>query len=111
MRLASLQKTMHLLYTRNRFFRQTERRRSYTHSIEPKKTRVIEILKQNHLEYEVVSKRNQSTYAMHARAKHGMRAGFGEARVVSDCIGPVSFVYHIYVRGKDLARARNLAGI
>ncbi len=73
--------------------------------------RVIEILKQNHLEYEVVSKRTQSTYAMHARAKHGMRAGFGEARVVSDCIGPVSFVYHIYVRGKDLARARNLAGI
>ena len=74
-------------------------------------SKVIEILKQNRLEYEVVSKRNQSTYAMQARARHGMRTGFGDARVVSDCIGPVSFVYHIYVRGKDLARARNLTGI
>lgn len=73
--------------------------------------RVIEILKQNHLEYEIVSKRNQSTYAMHARAQHGIRAGFGDARVVSDCIGPVSFVYHIYVRGKDLAKAQNLIRI
>lgn len=73
--------------------------------------RVIEILKQNCLEYEVVSKRNQSTYAMQARARYGMRTGLGDARAVSHCIGPVSFVYHIYVRGKDLTKARNLAGI
>lgn len=70
--------------------------------------RVADILKRNKITYEVVTKRSQSAFGMGMRAQAGMRAGNGEAKTVQYGVGPVNFVYYVYVRGRDLPAAKAL---
>ena len=70
--------------------------------------RVTDILKNNNIEYECVTKKNESTLGTLIHGSMGASVGGGGAFTYSQSAGPVSYVYHVFVSKKNLDPARNL---
>ena len=72
--------------------------------------RVTEILKQNSIEYECVTKKNESTLGNLIHGSMGASVGGGGAFTYSQSAGPISYVYHVFVNKKNLEDAKNMIG-
>lgn len=70
--------------------------------------RITEILKQNHIEYECVTKKNESSIGSLIHCSLGASVGGGGAFSYSQSSGPISYVYHVFVSKKDLNRSKEL---
>ena len=70
--------------------------------------RITEILKQNNIEYECVTKKNESSIGTMVHGSMGASVGGGGAFTFSQSAGPVSYVYHVFVSKKNFERANML---
>ena len=70
--------------------------------------RVTDILKKNHVEYECVTKKNESSMGTMIHGSIGASVGGGGAFTHSQSTGPVSYTYHVFVSKKNIDRAKGL---
>ena len=70
--------------------------------------RVTNILKKHDIEYECVTKKNESTLGTMLHGSIGASVGGGGAFTYSQSAGPTSFVYHLFVHKKNIERAKYL---
>ena len=70
--------------------------------------RVTEILKKNGIEYECVTKKNESSLGTMVHGSMGASVGGGGAFTYSQSAGPTSYVYHVFVHKKNMDRAKEL---
>ena len=70
--------------------------------------RVAEILKKDGIEYECVTKKNESSIGTMVHGSIGASVGGGGAFTYSQAAGPTVYVYHIFVHKKNIERAKEL---
>ena len=84
------------------------RRKVLTDTSSMEIARVTELLKENNVKYELVTKKNQSTFGNMIHGSMGASVGGGGAFTHSQSVGAADYVYHIYVAAKDFGRATEI---
>ena len=84
------------------------RRKLLTDTSSMEIARVTDILKQNNIKYELITKKDQSTFGSIVHTSMGASVGNGGAFSHSQSNGITNFVYHIYVSLRDLSKAEDL---
>lgn len=72
--------------------------------------RVTDILRKNAISYDVVTKKNMTTFGQIVHSNMSARIGHGSpsASTYKDLVGDVLYTYLVYVRRKDFEAAKKL---
>ena len=70
--------------------------------------RITNILKENNIKYECVTKKNESTFGSMIHSSMGASVGGGGGFTYSQAVGPINYVYIIYVSRKMYTLANSL---
>ncbi len=71
--------------------------------------RVTDILRNNRIQYDVVTKKSSSVFGMGIHASMSVNTvGYGAAASAKDFIGEITYIYLVYVRRRDLEKAKGL---
>ena len=84
------------------------RRKLITDTSSMEIARVTGILDENNIKYEIVTKKDQSTFGSILHTSSGASVGGGGAFTQKQSAGVPNFIYHIYVSLRDISRAEEL---
>lgn len=71
--------------------------------------RVTDILRNNKIQYDVVTKKSSSVFGMGIHASMSVNTvGYGAGARAKDFIGEITYIYIVYVRRKDFEQAKTL---
>ena len=71
-------------------------------------TKVVDLLKNAHIPYTLVTKKSQSTFDTMVHAKMSTTIGHGAPASYNTIVGETFYIYNIYVRKRDYLKSKKL---